>query len=159
MTEDMSRGPADESAVRTESAEIANNDANGTIQGAEGVETLVGQTGIHVLAPAVGAVVPVPIVAGQRYVIEFNPGAAQIEVLGDDLVLTFANGGRIFFQGIGDIDPALEAPIFEIAGTDVPATVIYQQAVALAEPTAPSEGQPMISTPLEPTKRSSGMVT
>lgn len=140
MTADMSRGPADESA------EFASNDANGTIQGAEGVETLVGQTGIHVQAPAVGAVMPVPIVAGQHYVFDFDPGAAKIEVMGDDLVLIFDNGGQIVLQGIGDIDPALEAPVFEIAGVDVPASVIYQQAVALAEPTSPSEDQPTLET-------------
>ncbi len=151
MTEDLSWGPVDESAETTESANSANSDIGSTIQGAEGAETLVGQAGgVLVQAPAAGAVVPIQIVAGQRYVIDFDPGAAQILVEGDDLVLTFANGGQIVFQDLGAIDPTLEAPIFEIAGADVPASVIYQQAVALAEPAETPEGQPTLETAAGP---------
>jgi len=157
MTEDLSWGSADESAATTESTEstngeTANNDAanNDAILGMDGAETLVGQAGILVQAPAAGAEVQVPVLAGQRYVIDFDPGAAQIQVVGDDLVLAFANGGQIVFQGIGAIDPAQEAPIFEIAGADVPATVIYQQAVALAGPAAAPEGQPTLETAAGP---------
>ncbi len=147
MTEDLSWGPADESAAKTESTGATNN---GAVSGTEGAETLVGQAAILVQAPPPDTVVTIPVVPGQRYVIDFDPAAAQIVVAGDDLILTFANDGRIVFQDIGAIDPALEAPIFEIAGADVPASVLYQQAVALAGPAATVEGQPTLETAAGP---------
>ncbi len=152
MTEDLSWGPVDESAATTESTESTNGETanNDAILGMDGAETLIGQAGILVQAPAAGADVQIPVLAGQRYVIDFDPGAAQIQVVGDDLVLAFVNGGQIVFQGIGAIDPAQEAPIFEIAGADVPATVIYQQAVALAGPAEAPEGQPTLETAAGP---------
>jgi len=143
MTEDLSRGSASESDAEGVATEAAQGDA---LNGAAGAETLIGQATVVVQAPAAGAVEVVPVLPGQRYVVNFDPNAAQIQVAGDDLVLTFANGGQIVFQGIGAIDPALAAPIFEIAGADVPAAVLYQQAVALAGPAAAPEGTPTLET-------------
>jgi len=141
MTEDLSWGSADESDARVETAE------GDGVTGAEGAETLVGQAGgIAVAAPPPGVEIPIIVQAGQRYVIDFDPSVARVEVVGDDLVLIFANDGRIVFQGLGAIDPLLPAPIFEIAGTDVPAAVLYQQAVALSETTVASEAPPTLET-------------
>ncbi|HEX9790935.1 MAG TPA: hypothetical protein VGA60_09740, partial [Kiloniellales bacterium] len=152
MTEDLSRGSESESGAdvasnQDSSSQVVQGD---TLSGAEGAETLVGQATVVVQAPAAGAVDTIPVQAGDRYVINFDPNTAQIRVAGDDLVLTFANGGQIVFQGVGAVDPALEAPIFEIAGADVPASVLYQQAVALAGPAVTPEGAPTLETAAGP---------
>jgi hypothetical protein len=152
MTEDLSRGSESESGADVASNEDASSQAmqGEVLTGAEGAEALVGQATVVVQAPATGAVDTIPMHAGDRYVINFDPNAAQIQVAGDDLVLTFANGGQIVFQGVGSVDPALESPIFEIAGTDVPAAVLYQQAVALAGPAVTPEGTPTLETAAGP---------
>jgi hypothetical protein len=94
---------------------------------------------VQVTEPEPGQVIVITAEGGVRYVIAFDPSAAQVVVEGDNLVLVFANGGRIVFQGLGEFAGRPDAPIFEIAGTEVPGGTLMGQAITLAEGEAAPE--------------------
>lgn len=88
------------------------------------------QASINIGQPPAGEEVVIQAAAGQRYVIDFNPDAARAAVQGNDLVLLFANGGRVVFQDLGDFAGDETAPVFEVAGQPISGGVIYAQTAA-----------------------------
>jgi T1SS-143 domain-containing protein len=94
------------------------------LSGAEGLAAVLIET------PGPGETVEISLLAGQRYIFDFAPEDAQILVVDGDLVLVFANGGRIVFDNMPDIATATFPPIFAIAGLDFPAGLLYDLAVA-----------------------------
>ncbi|MFQ5775684.1 MAG: hypothetical protein ACE5GS_14275, partial [Kiloniellaceae bacterium] len=127
MTEDLGRG-----SDAREDTERETSDSD-ILSGAEGAEALVGQAEILVAQPGPGEAITIAAEAGQRYVIDFDPEAAQVRVAGDDLILIFPDGGRIVFADLGQAVQAADAPVFEIAGTPIPGATLFAQAVAMSE--------------------------
>ncbi len=107
------------------------SDETGLI-GAQDNATLIGQAAITVAQPAPGQNLPIDAEAGQRYIIEFSPDAAQVRVQGNDLILEFPDGGSVTFNDLGTVVGQPGAPVFEVAGQPISSTVIFGQAVALA---------------------------
>ncbi|MFZ2099964.1 MAG: hypothetical protein WAU86_05320, partial [Oricola sp.] len=104
-------------------------------------ETAVGQAGeaIVVNRPAPGQTVEIQAAAGQTYVLNFAPGAAQVQVQGDNFVLAFDDNGDgtpdsqiVFLDLVDVVEGAGEAPTFQIAGVDIGSDVLLGQALALA---------------------------
>jgi hypothetical protein len=101
-----------------------------TTHGGQVAPIQLAQASISVGQPAAGEEVVFQAAAGQRYTIDFNPDAARAAVQGDDLVLIFANGGRVVFQGMGEFAGDADAPVFEVAGQPISGGVIYAQTAA-----------------------------
>ena len=127
MTGDPTRGSIDETDAETETFESA------AFTGAEGTESLIGQARILIDRPAPGEIIIISAALGQRYIINFDPAIAQIQVEGDNLVLVFDDGSRIVFENLGALAPSENAPVFEIAGAEVPGGTLFGRALALAE--------------------------
>jgi hypothetical protein len=108
----------------------------------------IAQASISIGQPAPGEEVVIQAAAGQRYVIDFNPDAARAAVQGDDLVLLFANGGRVVFQGLGDFAGDSDAPVFEVAGQPISGGVIFAQTAAQSG----AGGAPSLETAAAPSE-------
>ena len=67
---------------------------------------------------------------GQRFTITFDPAIAQISVDGDNLVMTFPGGGQIVIVGLGSLTDQLDAPLFSIAGAEIPGGTLMGTAAA-----------------------------
>ncbi|MEE8189588.1 MAG: hypothetical protein V3T80_10300, partial [Kiloniellales bacterium] len=104
---------------------IATLAAQGVIPGVLDIFTLT--------EPDPGEILTITAALGQRFIINFDPSAAQIQVVDGNLVLVFANGGRIVIEGLGNLVDQENAPTFEIAGTEIPGGTLFAQAVALTE--------------------------
>ena len=113
-----------------------------TMTGTQDAPELIGQAVINVGQPAAGESVAIESRAGQRYVIEFDPGEARVQVEGDDLILLFPGGATLTFVNLGQAANQPDAPIFEIAGQPVASSAIFAQAVALAEGTLETAAAP-----------------
>ncbi len=127
MTGDPTRGSIDETDAETETFESA------AFTGAEGTESLIGQARILIDRPAPGEIIIISAALGQRYIINFDPAIAQVQVEGDNLVLVFDYGSRIVFENLGALAPSEIAPVFEIAGAEIPGGTLFGRALALAE--------------------------
>ncbi|NIS29796.1 MAG: hypothetical protein GWN07_06300, partial [Actinobacteria bacterium] len=108
--------------------------------------------------PEPGEVVVLSAEAGQRYIVNFDPAAAQVTVEGDNLVLLFADGGRIVIQGLGELAGAPDAPTFSIAGTEIAGGTLFAQAGALAAAEAGPEAAATLETAAAPAGPTSGGV-
>ena len=117
-----------------------------TTLGGQEAPIQLAQASISVGQPAAGEEVVFQTAAGQRYVIDFNPDAARAAVQGDDLVLIFANGGRVVFQDLGDFAGDADAPVFEVAGQPISGGVIYAQTAAQSD----AGGAPSLETAAAP---------
>ena len=88
--------------------------------------------------PAPGDTLVITDPAGQAFVLDFDPAAAQVLLDGDDLVLGFDDNGdgvpdsRIVFENLAS-DAAAEGTSFQVAGIDIAAGVLVNQALALAD--------------------------
>ncbi|WP_299397185.1 hypothetical protein, partial [Pelagibius sp.] len=88
--------------------------------------------------PAPGDILVITDPAGQAFVLEFDPAAAQVFLDGDDLVLGFDDNGdgvpdsRIVFENLAS-DAAAEGTSFQVAGIDIAAGILVNQALALAD--------------------------
>jgi Ca2+-binding RTX toxin-like protein len=96
--------------------------------------------------PAPGATLLVPSEAGQLIILEFNPAGAGFALEGEDFVLILEDGGRVVFQGLVSAAQGEDAPTVQIAGIDIGADHLVDQARTLAgaeEPveTAAGEGE------------------
>src|SRR5690606_24757407 len=134
MTDDLLRG---EDFSQSETANTPNTEAAAESGGAAQV---VGQAGeaIVVSRPAPGQTVEIQTAAGQTYVLDFPPAAAQVQVEGGNLVLGFDDDGdgspdsHLVFLDLANLVDAGEAPAFQIAGADIGGEVLLGQALALA---------------------------
>ncbi len=85
-----------------------------------------------VYRPEPGETLVVPTEAGLLLVVEFNPTNAGFAVEGDDFVLTLEEGARVVFEGLVSAAQGEDAPTVRIAGIDIGADVLIDQALALA---------------------------
>ncbi|MCH9013679.1 MAG: hypothetical protein IIA68_11595, partial [Proteobacteria bacterium] len=88
--------------------------------------------GFELIEPEPGQIIIIQAGLGQRFIINFDPAAAQVSVEGDNLVMTFANGGQIVIQGLGGLITEPGAPTFSIAGVEIEAATLFSQAIALS---------------------------
>ena len=132
MTDDLSRDVVDGPSAEASDADGAREQAKTAVISGGGGQNLVGQAGItnvQVDRPAAGQTATYDAQPGETFVINFDPAAAQVEVDGDNLILRFADGGRIVFTGGADPDLAQDgSPLFNIDGTLVPMTIIASAA-------------------------------
>ena len=96
-------------------------------------------------APAAGEIVVVPARPGDTFVVAFDPAAAKITLEDGDLVLSFADGGRIVFAGFAaaaeaDQPPALILPDGTVLAGNVVVVVALAAAEALDLATAAAAG-------------------
>ena len=135
MTEDLGQ---------VDGAQASRGDETGSedVVGTQDAPELIGQAVINIGQPAAGEAVPIPAQAGQRYVIEFDPGDARIRVENNDLILLFPGEASVTFANLGEVADQPDPPIFEIAGQPIPSDVIFAQAVALAEGTLETAAAP-----------------
>ncbi|HIC80056.1 MAG TPA: hypothetical protein EYP07_03710, partial [Kiloniellaceae bacterium] len=88
--------------------------------------------------PAPGDTLVITDPAGQAFVLEFDPAAAQVLLDGQDLVLGFDDNGdgvpdsRIVFENLAS-DAVAEGTSFQVAGIDIAAGILVNQALALAD--------------------------
>ena len=82
--------------------------------------------------PEPGETLVVPTEAGLLLVVEFNPANAGFTIEGDDFVLILEDGARVVFEGLVSAAQGEDAPTVQIAGIDIGADVLIDQALALA---------------------------
>ncbi|MCH8139909.1 MAG: hypothetical protein IH926_13375, partial [Proteobacteria bacterium] len=88
--------------------------------------------GFELIAPEPGQIIIIQAALGQRFIVNFDPALARVSVEGDNLVMTFANGGQIVIQGLGALTTEPGAPTFSIAGVEIEAGTLFSQAIALS---------------------------
>ncbi len=93
----------------------------------------------RVARPEPGETLVVPAEAGLLLVVEFNPANAGFAVEGDDFVLTLEDGARVVFEGLVSAAQGEDAPTVRIAGIDIGADVLIDQALAVAGADEPIE--------------------
>lgn len=93
----------------------------------------------RVARPEPGETLVVPAEAGLLLVVEFNPANAGFAVEGDDFVLTLEGGARVVFEGLVSAAQGEDAPTVRIAGMDIGADVLIDQALAVAGADEPIE--------------------
>ena len=108
----------------------------GNSGGAAGLEA---RAIVTVQRPEPGATLLVPSDAGQLIILEFNPAGAGFALEGDDFALTLEDGGRVVFQGLVAAAQGEDAPTVQIAGIDIGADLLVDQARALAGAEEPVE--------------------
>ncbi len=94
---------------------------------------------VGVYRPEPGETLVVPAEAGLLLVVEFNPANAGFAVEGDDFVLTLEDGAQVVFEGLVSAAQGGDAPTVRIAGIDIGADVLIDQALALAGADKPIE--------------------
>ncbi len=99
---------------------------------------------ISVHRPEPGETLVVPTEAGLLLVVEFNPTSAGFALVGDDFVLTLEDGAQVVFEGLVSAAQGEDAPTVQIAGINIGADVLIDQALALAgvdEPIGTAAGE------------------
>ncbi|MCH9000626.1 MAG: hypothetical protein IID48_20505, partial [Proteobacteria bacterium] len=118
MTEDLNRGVSEDTGAEVEGAEAARSTGEmatgASFSGTEGSGQLIGQATVLIARPGAGLTVEISAELGRAYVLDFDPAAAQVSVEGKNLVMTFADGGRIVIEGLGDLTAEPDAPSFFI---------------------------------------------
>ncbi len=94
---------------------------------------------VTVQRPEPGATLVVPTEAGLLLVVEFNPTSAKFTLVGDDFVLTLEDGAQVVFEGLVSAAQGEDAPTVQIAGINIGADVLIDQALALAGADEPIE--------------------
>ena len=105
--------------------------------GGSASEDAVAFASVH--RPEPGETLVVPTAAGLLLVVEFNPTSAKFALVGDDFVLTLEDGGQVVFQGLVSAAQGEDAPTVQIAGINIGADVLVDQALALAGADEPIE--------------------
>jgi len=83
------------------------------------------------IQPEPGQVILIQAELGQRFIITFDPALAQISVDGDNLIMTFSDGGQIVIAGLGSLADQPDAPLFSIAGNEITGGTLLGTAVAI----------------------------
>ncbi len=94
---------------------------------------------VSVHRPEPGETLVVPTEAGLLLVVEFNPANAGFNIEGDDFVLVLDDGAQIVFEGLVSAAQGEDAPTVRIAGINIGADVLIDQALALAGADEPIE--------------------
>jgi len=112
--------------------------------GRDVLSLLVGQgilPGTVIEQPPPGETVVYEIAPGERVILDFNPAAAEARVVGDVLVLRFADNGEVRFPGLGGTGTSSGSggladtpPVFLIAGITIDAPTLV--AIAAGGPRA-----------------------
>lgn len=137
-TDDQAEGQTEETE-ETEETEAAETPEAEAEQPAEVVAEGAG-SGVAVSRPAAGEQLDIVAEPGQRYIIDFDPTEAQVEIQGNNFVLLFEDGGRVVFQNLVGLAEAGNAPVLRVQGVDIGGDVILGQAIAL------SSEQPTLET-------------
>ena len=124
---DLTRGPIDETGAETETFEFV------AIMGAADTASSISQARNLIHKPAPGEIIIIRAGPNQHYVINFDASAAQVRVEGDTLLLIFNDGGQIAFENLAAFAPPENAPVFAIAGNEVPGGALFGKALAIAE--------------------------
>ncbi len=124
---DPTRGPIDETDAKTETFKCVG------ITGTAGTASSIGRARNLIHKPAPGEIVIISAAPGQRHIINFDTSAAQVRVAGDNLILIFKDGGRIVFENLAALAQSENAPVFAIAGSEVPGGALLGKALAFAE--------------------------
>ncbi|MEM7170074.1 MAG: hypothetical protein AAF530_07875 [Pseudomonadota bacterium] len=103
---------------------------------AQAASSEAGLNPVPVFRPAPGESQTISAEAGQRYIINFDPAAAQVSLEDDQLVLNFNDGGQIFFSDLGNLGDGPDS-VFEMAGVDVPMAGLINQAAGPVDQGAP----------------------
>ena len=107
-------------------------------------ETLNGTTEslvnvVNVDRPEAGETVTVAVAPGQRIILGFNTVDAEFAIAGDDFVLLLDDGGLVVFQGLISAAQDAQVPMIQIAGLNIGADIIIEQALALGAEVEPIE--------------------
>ncbi len=94
---------------------------------------------VSVRRPEPGETLVVPTEAGLLLVVEFNPTSAGFALVGDDFVLILEDGAQVVFEGLVSAAQGEDAPTVQIAGINIGADVLIDQALALAGADGPIE--------------------
>ena len=121
--EDQAEGQTEESAAET---------PEDTAEAEADAVTETAAPGIAVSRPAAGEQLNIVAEPGQRYIIDFDPTEAQVEIQGNNFVLLFEDGGQVVFQNLVGLAEAGNAPVLRVQGVDIGGDVILGQAVALS---------------------------
>ncbi len=105
--------------------------------GGSASEDAVALVSVH--RPEPGETLVVPTEAGLLLVVEFNPANAGFNIEGDDFVLVLDDGAQIVFEGLVSAAQGEDAPTVRIAGINIGADVLIDQALALAGADEPIE--------------------
>ena len=124
---DLTRGPIGETDAETEIFKCVG------ITDTAGTASSIGRARNLIHKPAPGEIVIISAAPGQRHVINFDTSAAQVRVAGDNLILIFKDGGRIEFENLAALAQSENAPVFAIAGSEVPGGALFGTALAYAE--------------------------
>ena len=89
--------------------------------------------------PDAGETLVVPIEVGLLVVVEFNPANAGFAVEGDDFVLALEDGARVVFQNLVSAAQGEDTPTIQIAGINIGASLLIDQALAMTGEEAPIE--------------------
>ena len=101
-----------------------------TDTGIEGAESQVASIAID--RPEAGETLTLDVTSGLHVVLAFNPAAAKFKIEGDGFVLTLEDGGQIVFEGLISAAQGGNTPVIQIAGVDIAADLLIEQAMALA---------------------------
>ena len=123
---DPTRGPIDETDAETETFKCVG------ITDTAATASSIGRARNLIHKPAPGEIIVVGAAPGQRHVINFNTSAAQVRVEGDNLILIFKDDGRIVFENLAALAQSQNAPVFAIAGREVPGGALFGKARAFA---------------------------
>jgi hypothetical protein len=111
----------------------ASEDAgSASVEAANGPVTGDARNLVTVQRPGAGETLVVRTEAGLLVVLEFNPAAATFALDGDDFMLTLEDGARVVFQGLVSAARGDDAPRVQVAGIDIGADLLVDQAQAMA---------------------------
>ena len=86
----------------------------------------------ELIQPEPGQIILIQSELGQRFVINFDPAIAQVTVDGDNLIMTFSDGGQIVIAGLGSLTDQSDAPLFSIAGAEITSGTLMGTAAAIS---------------------------
>ena len=86
----------------------------------------------ELIQPEPGQIILIQSELGQRFVINFDPAIAQVTVDGDNLIMTFHDGGQIVITGLGSLTDQSDAPLFSIAGAEITSGTLMGTAAAIS---------------------------
>ncbi|WP_282606529.1 DUF5801 repeats-in-toxin domain-containing protein [Pelagibius sp. Alg239-R121] len=144
MTDDLSQG-FDET-----STDVDENSDSDAVFSSEAID-LVGQStpsrgaGVVVQRPAPGSTQEYSNLAGENFLLDFDPSAAQFLVEGQNVVLGFDDDGdnvidsRVVFLNMVDAASGENAPAFQIGEAEIPVAQLLSQAEQLSGDGTPLE--------------------
>ncbi len=88
---------------------------------------------VNVHRPEPGETLVVPTEAGLLLVVEFDPTSAGFALVGDDFVLILEDGAQVVFEDLVSAAQGEDAPTIQIAGINIGADVLVDQARTMAQ--------------------------